>query len=122
MNRHYLRKSLNNAKDLRSNQTDCENILWNNIRAKMLNNIKFRRQVPIGKYIVDFINLQTKLIIELDGSQHIEEKNIEYDNIRKNFLNKNGYTIIRFFNNEIIENLDNVLNVIVEEYEKLVTK
>ena len=74
MNRHYLRKSLNNAKDLRSNQTDCENILWNNIRAKRLNNIKFRRQVPIGKYIVDFINLQTKLIIELDGSQHIEEK------------------------------------------------
>jgi very-short-patch-repair endonuclease len=122
MNRHYLRKSLNNAKDLRSNQTDCENILWNNIRAKRLNNIKFRRQVPIGKYIVDFINLHTKLIIELDGSQHIEEKNIEYDNIRKNFLNKNGYTIIRFFNNEIIENLDNVLNVIVEEYEKLVTK
>ena len=77
MNRFYLKKSLTNAKDLRANQTDCENILWQKIRAKKLSGIKFRRQVPVGNYIVDFVALSKKLIIELDGSQHIE--NINYD-------------------------------------------
>ena len=68
MNRFYSKKSLTNAKNLRTNQTDCENILWQRIRAKRLNDIKFRRQVPIGKYIVDFVALSKNLVIELDGS------------------------------------------------------
>ena len=74
MNRIYNSKSLNNAKSLRGNQTDCENILWQNLRAKRLNNIKFRKQVPIGKYIVDFVCLGKKLVIELDGSQHLDSE------------------------------------------------
>ena len=77
MDRFYFEKSLTNAKNLRSNQTDCESILWQRIRAKRLNGIKFRRQVPIGRYVVDFIALSKKLVIELDGSQHFD--NIKYD-------------------------------------------
>ena len=117
MKRLYSSKSLENAKNLRSNQTDCENIIWQNLRAKRLNNIKFRRQVPIGKYIVDFVNLDKKLVIELDGSQHLDA--IQYDNNRTEYLTNLGYKVIRFNNNDIINNLESVLNKIVEEYNKL---
>jgi len=117
MNRIYSQKSLDNAKNLRTNQTNCENILWQHIRAKRLNGIKFRRQVPIGKYIVDFVALSKKLIIELDGSQHLD--NIEYDTQRTEYLNKYGYKVLRFFDNDITENIDLVLNLIVKEYNRL---
>ncbi len=117
MKRLYSSTSLENAKNLRSNQTDCENIIWQNLRAKRLNNIKFRRQVPIGKYIVDFINLDKKLVIELDGSQHLDA--IQYDNNRTEYLTNSGYKVVRFNNNDIINNLESVLNKIVEEYNKL---
>ena len=117
MNRIYTKNSQNFAKDLRTNQTDCENILWHHLRAKRLNNIKFRRQVPIGKYIVDFVNLGKKLVIELDGSQHID--NTDYDKSRTEYLNLNGYKVIRFFDNEVLTNLEEVLNTIVKEYESL---
>ena len=119
MNRIYNSKSLDNAKSLRTNQTDCENILCENLRAKRLNNIKFRRQVPIGKYIVDFVCLGKKLVIELDGSQHIESENFKYDNTRTEFLNENGYKVLRFLDSDILNNLENVLNIIVEEYNKI---
>ncbi|MGN0031681.1 MAG: endonuclease domain-containing protein [Candidatus Gastranaerophilaceae bacterium] len=117
MKRLYSSSSLENAKTLRSNQTDCENIIWQNLRAKRLNNIKFRRQVPIGKYIVDFVNLDKKLVIELDGSQHLDA--IQYDNNRTEYLTNLGYKVVRFNNNDIINNLESVLNKIVEEYNKL---
>lgn len=119
MDRYYNKKSLANAKALRTNQTDCENILWQHIRAKRLNNIKFRRQVPVGKYIVDFINLGKKLIIELDGAQHLDENNMKYDKLRTEYLEKFGYKVIRFLDNDIIENLDSVLNSIVNEYNNI---
>ena len=117
MDRIYSKKSLTNAKDLRTTQTDCENILWQKVRAKRLEGIKFRRQVPIGNYIVDFLAFSKKLIIELDGSQHFD--NIEYDNKRTENLNKLGYTVLRFWDNEIINNIDGVLLKILEEYNKL---
>ncbi len=117
--RKYTQKSLDNAKTLRSCQTVCENILWQRIRAKRLNNIKFRRQVPIGKYIVDFVCLGKKLVIELDGSQHLSKENVEYDKLRTEYLKTQGYTVLRFFDNDIIENLDEVLNCILTEYAKI---
>ena len=117
MKRLYSSASLENAKNLRSNQTDSENIIWQNLRAKRLNNIKFRRQVPIGKYIVDFVNLDKKLIIELDGSQHLET--IQYDSKRTEYLTNLGYKVVRFYNNDVINNLESILNKIVEEYNKL---
>lgn len=119
-NRYYNKKSLNYAKTLRSTQTECENILWNQLRAKMLNNIKFRRQVPIGKYIVDFVCLGKKLVIELDGSQHLDEKNIIYDKLRTEYLEKLGYRVLRFLDCEITNNLESVLNLILEEYNKII--
>ena len=119
MKRLYTRQALNNSKELRSNQTDCENILWNYLRAKRLNNIKFRRQVAIGKYIADFVNLWKKLIIELDGSQHLNEENIIYDKIRTEYLKQHGYTVLRFYDNDILNNIEAVLNIIVETHNKL---
>ncbi len=116
-NRHYTRKALNYAADLRKNQTNAENILWFNIRNRKLNNIKFKRQVPIGKYIVDFANMQKKLVIELDGSQHID--NFHYDEERTKYLNSIGYTVIRFFDNDVIKNINTVLEVILQKYNEL---
>ena len=116
-NRHYTRKALNYAVDLRKNQTNAENILWFNIRNRKLNNIKFKRQVPIGKYIVDFANMQKKLVIELDGSQHID--NFHYDEERTKYLNSIGYTVIRFFDNDVIKNINTVLEVILQKYNEL---
>lgn len=116
-NRHYTRKALNYAADLRKNQTNAENILWFNIRNRKLNNIKFKRQVPIGKYIVDFANMQKKLVIELDGSQHID--NFHYDEERTKYLNSIDYTVIRFFDNDVIKNINTVLEVILQKYNEL---
>lgn len=119
MKRLYNKSSLDNAKTLRMNQTEFEIILWQYLRAKQLNGIKFRRQVPIGKYIADFIALSKKFIIELDGSQHLEDKNILYDKQRTEYLKENGYTIVRIFNNDITNNIEAVLNYIVSEYNKI---
>ena len=75
---------------------------------------KFRRQEAIGKYIVDFVCFEKKLVIELDGGQHNELENISKDNERQKFLEDNGFSILRFWNNEVIENIENVLNSIYE--------
>lgn len=117
MDRIYSKNSLTNAKELRTNQTDCENIFWQKIRAKRLEGIKFRRQVPIGNYIVDFLAFSKKLVIELDGSQHFD--NIDYDNKRTEDLKRLGYKVLRFWDNDIINNIDGVLLKILEEYNKL---
>ena len=116
-NRKYTQKSLNFAKNLRKNQTDAENVLWFNLRNNKLNGIKFKRQVPIGKYIVDFVCMEKKLVIELDGSQHID--NQDYDKIRTQFLQNNGYTVIRFFDNDILKSTKIVLESIYKKYNEL---
>jgi len=102
---------LTNAKNLRKNQTDVEQILWQKLRSKQLLNCKFRRQVPFHPYIVDFVCLDRLLIIELDGSQHMDQQ--DYDNKRSAFLQAQGYTLLRFWNNEVIDNLEGVLEVIM---------
>ena len=97
------------ARNLRKQSTSQEEILWNLLRNRQFSNLKFRRQYPIGKYIVDFVCIKKKLIIELDGGQHNLDKNIEYDNQRTQFLENLGYTVIRFWNNDIDNNLDGVI-------------
>ncbi|MBR1423985.1 endonuclease domain-containing protein [bacterium] len=119
MNRIYTKKSQENAKKLRSNQTHCEELLWFNLRAKRLNGIKFRRQVSIGKYIVDFANLGKKLIIELDGSQHSNKEQLLYDKTRTEYLKKNKYTVLRFYDNDVLNNIESVLTVIIDTYNRL---
>jgi len=78
------------GKDLRSGSTDAERILWSWIRAKRLEGLKFRRQHPMGRYIVDFACLERKIVIELDGGQHAELERKEYDRERDNWLKKEG--------------------------------
>jgi len=97
----------NLARNLRKSQTDTEQILWLQLRNKRFLNYKFRRQFPIGDYIVDFICLELKLIIELDGSQHLDAENKDAE--RTAILNKRGFKVIRFWNNDVIDNLEGVL-------------
>ncbi|MBP9727337.1 MAG: endonuclease domain-containing protein [Gammaproteobacteria bacterium] len=100
------------AKTLRSQMTPSEKILWYNLRAGRFFNYKFRRQAPIEKYIVDFVCFSSDLIIEVDGGQHSE--NEDYDEERTNFLRKKGFRVIRFWNNEVLKNIDIVLEAILK--------
>ena len=110
-NEHYSQKSLNYAKELRKNMTDFEQRLWYYLRAKRFLGLKFKRQAPIGSYIVDFLCKEAKLIIELDGSGHLDEKQTKYDDKRDEYLKNLGYKVLRIYNNEFNE-IDNVLEYI----------
>ncbi len=100
------------ARKLRTHQTDAEKILWLKLRSRQLDNIKFRRQQQIGNYIVDFVSFEKMVIIELDGSQHMLEKAQRYDDKRTRYLQSLGYTVIRFWDNEILRSLNTVLESI----------
>ena len=100
------------AKKLRINSTDTEKYLWKYLRGKQLTGFKFRRQHPIGKYIVDFVNLERRIIIELDGGQHLENKK---DELRDKWLKERGYDVLRFWDNEVLTNVEGVLEVIKEK-------
>ncbi len=111
-NQHYISKKAQlNAKDLRNNPTLQEQKLWQYLRKSNLG-YKFRRQQPIGNYIVDFFCPELKIIIELDGGQHNEPENINYDKKRDDFLTKQGFRIIRIWNNEIDNNIEGVIEYI----------
>jgi len=98
------------AKELRNNCTDAERHLWRHLRNSQLEGVKFRRQQPFESYIVDFISFEKSIVIELDGGQHAE--NTEYDQQRDACLQRNGFIVLRFWNNELLENIDGVLEVI----------
>jgi very-short-patch-repair endonuclease len=88
-------------RELRRRESNAEAKLWFYLRSRQLNGIKFRRQQPLGRFIVDFISFETKLIIEVDGGQHNEMSNIRNDEQRTQFLENSGYKVIRFWNNGI---------------------
>lgn len=100
------------AKDLRKNSTNTENHLWRYLRNRQVEGFKFRRRQPIGKYIVDFVNFEKKVIIELDGGQHFFQE--EKDKIRDEWLAKEGFKVLRFWDNEVLDNTEGVLEVIRE--------
>jgi len=100
------------ARSLRKNQTDAERKLWRRLRARELCGFKFRRQYPIAPYIVDFICVEKRLIVEIDGGQHATMT--EIDNTRAEFLNARGYRVLRFWNNEVLQQLDAVLAKILD--------
>ncbi len=115
MNKHthnYTKTALNNSKQLRKNMTLFEQKLWYYLRAKRFYNLKFKRQAPIGSYIVDFICKEKMYIIELDGSGHLEKEQCQHDKIRDEYLKNLGYKIIRIYNNDINNNIDAVLETI----------
>ena len=99
------------AKELRLRQTDAEQLLWRHLRNRQLNGFKFRRQQIIKPYIVDFICLESNLVVELDGGQH--QTQIEYDQQRTDYLQECGYRVIRFWNNDVINKTDDVLSEIL---------
>ncbi len=101
---------LNNAKTLRTNQTEAEQRLWYHLRAHRFMGLKFKRQKPMGRYIVDFVCVERRLIIELDGGQHAEQE--EYDQHRDAWLRSQGYTVLRFWNNEVMQQMEGVLEQI----------
>ena len=98
------------ARRLRKRQTDAERRLWSRLRNHLLAGYKFRRQQVMGVYIVDFVCLEPKLIIELDGGQHATQ--IEYDAKRSSYLNSLGFKMLRFWNNDVLRNTDSVLEFI----------
>ena len=101
------------AKELRKRSTDAEKLLWKQLRLRQLEGVKFRRQQPIdNNYIVDFVCFEKRLIIEVDGGQHAveQEKDIERDR----YLKKHGFKVLRFWNNEVLTNIEGVLEVIRE--------
>ncbi|MBI4639587.1 MAG: endonuclease domain-containing protein [Candidatus Tectomicrobia bacterium] len=100
------------ARELRKNLTDAERILWKHLRLRQLEEHKFRRQQPLGQYIVDFVCFEEKLIIELDGGQHSEQ--VVYDSERSAWLKEQGFRILRFWNHQVFEELEVVKEVIME--------
>jgi len=98
------------ARTLRKNPTDAEIRLWSRLRQKQIEGFRFRRQRPVGPYIVDFICLNAGLVLEVDGGQHNEPS--EYETHRTQFLEEEGFRVLRFWNNDVLANFDGVLEVI----------
>ena len=114
MVKHIInQKQINNARALRRNQTDVERIVWNRLR-NLQSGVKFRRQQSIGDYIVDFVCLSQKLIVEIDGGQHNEPAKIEEDSKRTQWLESKGYRVLRFWNNDVPSNTEGIFLAILD--------
>jgi len=113
---NYSKALIPNARRLRRDMTDPERRLWSLLRNRQLG-VKVRRQVPIGRYIVDFLCEEKKLIIELDGGQHFSPEGKAKDRIRDAFLSIHGYRVVRIFNDDVIKNIDSVLLQIAMHFE-----
>ncbi len=103
-------KLINSGRKLRKQQTPWETKLWYLLRNRRFKEFKFRRQYPIGNFIVDFCCLSNKLIIELDGSGHLSVENRIYDKRRDEYLREQGYKVLRIYNNDMEFDLESVLN------------
>jgi very-short-patch-repair endonuclease len=110
MHKRTTPKIFGRAKQLHREMTEPEAKFWTHLRAHRMGDVHFRNQHAIGNYIVDFCAPRRKLIIELDGSQHLEQE--EYDDERSAFLRSKGYRILRFWNNAVMNDTDSVLTVI----------
>ena len=113
----YSRTTKPLARELRKNQTGAEELLWYRIRRKQILGVTFNRQRRVAGYIVDFYGVQAKLVIELDGAQHLAPDAMAYDFQRTKVLESLGLKVIRFTNSQVFDNLNGVLSVILEEVE-----
>jgi len=104
------------ARRLRIEQTDAEHRLWSRLRGSQLEGFKFRRQRPLGPFFADFFCLEAKLVIELDGSQHADQ--LDRDERRTEFLRGAGYEVLRFWNYEVISEIDVVIQRIADALER----
>ena len=103
------------SRELRANSTDAETKLWNHLRNRQVAGCKFVRQEPVGRYICDFVCRERCLVVEVDGGQHLESKR---DAIRDRYLAEQGYRVLRFWNNDVLSNIEGVVAVIDEELSK----
>ena len=110
MDKAYDRQPTLRSRELRTNATPAERALWQRIRNRQIDGVRFNRQVPIGPFICDFAARQAKLVIELDGGQHAVRT--AADERRTDFLQGHGYRVLRFWNNDVLEQMDGVLTVI----------
>lgn len=99
--------SVQRARNLRKNLTPAERKLWQVLRRRQISDVRFRRQVPIGPYIADFCCLERRIIIEIDGGQHARQA--DADKRRTRWLGDRGFAVIRFWNNDVLQNLEGVL-------------
>ena len=97
------------ARRLRTRPTEAERKLWSVLRSRQLDGFRFRRQAPIGRFIVDFVCLERKLVVEADGGQHAESL---ADDARTAWLESQGFRVIRFWNNDVLANIDGVADTI----------
>ncbi len=107
------------ARALRGGMTEAEQRLWRELRGRRFEGLKFRRQKPLGHYIVDFVCLERSLVVELDGGQHAEQ--VVYDRQRDAWLNSQGFVVLRFWNHDVLQQTDTVLERIrlwLEEQER----
>ncbi|MES3095598.1 endonuclease domain-containing protein [Sphingomonas aerolata] len=104
-------EALNRARKLRRNATEAETRLWQSLRSRRLADFKFRRQVWIGPFIADFLCMDAMLVVEVDGSQHIGDA--AYDADRSAYLANKGYRVIRVWNNDVMQRMDDVLAAIL---------
>ena len=108
----YSHSLKSNARCLRSELTDSESLLWSRLRRKQLLGVQFYRQKPIGDYIVDFYAPRARLVIELDGSQHLEEDYTRKDQVRDEYLQNQGLLVMRFNNLQVLKELESVVQEI----------
>jgi very-short-patch-repair endonuclease len=105
------------ARELRNNPTDAERVLWRQLRLWQLDSYKFRRQQPLGRYIVDFVCLEKRVVVEVDGGQHGDQADTERDR----WLRGQGFVVLRFWNNEVLKNMDGVREVILRNLQNTPT-
>ena len=98
------------VRELRGNLTEAERLLWSRLRRRQLGGFKFRRQHQIGLYICDFVSLDSRIVVELDGSQHVDR--LVYDERRDNFLRSAGFRVLRFWNGDVHARIENVVETI----------
>ena len=108
-----MQEIIRRARFLRANMTDSERLLWSHLKSRQLNGYKFRRQHIIGSYIVDFACLKAKLVIECDGSHHCTLQK-SYDQKRDRYLRQCGYKTLRFWNKDVLTNIEGVWQIIYE--------
>ena len=116
MHKRTTPKTFARAKELHCNMTPVEVKLWARLRANRLDGVHFRNQHAIGNYVPDFCAIKERLIIELDGSQHLEQT--EYDDDRTKYFESLGYRVIRFWNNQIMKDMNGVIFTITYALEK----
>jgi len=110
-------KQVKRARRLRRASTEAEKLLWRKLRARQLGGAKFRRQAPIGPYIVDFVSFEHKLVVEIDGGQHNAPAGQQHDINRTAWLETQGFRVLRFWNNQVLANLEGVLESTLQKLE-----